>query len=171
LTLGGGLAGPTRLLTRTVLGAALIYGLSEVAGELVRLLHLIAGIEVQPLHRTPIAARSITEFWGRRWNLLVNQWLNEIVFRPLARLKHPAIGLVAAFGASAAIHGWMYAPIGVQAVMMIMAFFLVQAAIVLVESRLNVRAWPRPAAHAWTMGGILIPLPLLTEPAFAAFGW
>jgi len=53
--------------------------------------HLIAlfwqamGIDAQPIMSKPILSRSLSEFWGRRWNLGFRQLAHEFIFLPLHR--------------------------------------------------------------------------------------
>ena len=72
--------------------------------------HLIAlfwqtmGIDAQPVMSKPILSRTLSEFWGRRWNLGFRQLAHEFIFGPLhKRIGVPAAGL-AVFVASGLIH-------------------------------------------------------------------
>ena len=72
--------------------------------------HLIAlfwqtmGIDAQPVMSKPILSRTLSEFWGRRWNLGFRQLAHELIFGPLhKRIGVPAAGL-AVFVASGLIH-------------------------------------------------------------------
>lgn len=40
---------------------------------------------VMPLMRCPIAAESLSDFWGRRWNTAFRDLMNNLVFRPAAK--------------------------------------------------------------------------------------
>lgn len=72
--------------------------------------HLIAlfwqavGIDAEPIMKKPILSRTLSEFWGKRWNLGFRQLAHDLVFRPL----HRSLGVAAAgflvFLASGAIH-------------------------------------------------------------------
>jgi len=72
--------------------------------------HLLAlfwqslGISAQPIMAKPIASRTLSEFWGKRWNLGFRQVAFELIFQPL----HKRIGVVASsllvFLASGLIH-------------------------------------------------------------------
>lgn len=72
--------------------------------------HLIAlfwqrmGVDAQPIMSKPILSRTLSEFWGRRWNLGFRQLAHEFIFHPL----HKRIGVAAAglsvFVASGLIH-------------------------------------------------------------------
>jgi Membrane bound O-acyl transferase family len=72
--------------------------------------HLIAlfwqamGIEAEPIMSKPILSKTLSEFWGKRWNLGFRQLAHELIFRPLyKRIGVAAAGLLV-FVASGLIH-------------------------------------------------------------------
>jgi len=108
----------------------------------------------------PLASRTLTEFWGRRWNTAFHILGERLVFRPLVRKTGAARAMLAVFLVSGLVHdavitlpargGW-----GLPTL-----YFLLQGAGVLAERRwrLRSRAW------VWAMTGL--PLPLCFPPAF-----
>ena len=60
-----------------------------------------AGHEIPRVQMQPLLARSVSEFWGRRWNRPVGCLLRSFCYLPLARRGHQRLGLAAAFVASA----------------------------------------------------------------------
>jgi alginate O-acetyltransferase complex protein AlgI len=62
------------------------------------------GVAAQPIMAKPILSATLSEFWGKRWNLGFRQLAYDLVFRPL----HKPIGVAAAsllvFLASGLIH-------------------------------------------------------------------
>jgi alginate O-acetyltransferase complex protein AlgI len=62
------------------------------------------GIKATPLMQNPIAATSLTEFWGRRWNTAFHELAFRFTFRPLRRWTTPAIATLLVFGLSGLIH-------------------------------------------------------------------
>lgn len=60
--------------------------------------HLLAlfwqsrGVMAQPIMAKPILSRTLSEFWGKRWNLGFRQLAHDLIFRPL----HKRIGVSAA---------------------------------------------------------------------------
>lgn len=158
-------SGPARDAARLLFGTALVYAWIKGGSEIVRFGHRCVGIEVPPIQRSPILSRGAREFWGERWNRPWSDWLHRFAFRPLARRRHPALAVLAAFGVSAAIHAWMFAvALGGQAAAMVGAFFLIQGVVVLAETYLRLRTWPAPASRAWTFFVLLGPLPLFLDP-------
>jgi hypothetical protein len=160
-----------RYASRMLLGAAMVYAAMEGATLGLLLAHRIAGIAVPPIQALPIAARSVGEFWGKRWNRPVSAWLGEYVFAPLRRRRRPLLGLVLVFAASAAMHAWVfYAGGGVRAAAGVALFFLLQAPWLWLESKLHVARWPALAGHAWTLGWLLLTAPLFVAPVLAGIG-
>jgi hypothetical protein len=149
-------------------GTAFVYGGAGAVAELVPALYLLGGIAVPPVQATPIAACSLGELWGQRWNRVVGGWLRATFFRPLARRGRPGTGVLAAFTASAVMHGYVAAAAGGMAVAVPMAaFFVVQGGLVLVERRLHVERWSPGHARAWVVLAMLASLPLFIEPMMA----
>jgi hypothetical protein len=62
------------------------------------------GIYATPLMQNPIAAISLAEFWGTRWNTAFNELAFSFTFRPLRRLTTPAVATLLVFGLSGLIH-------------------------------------------------------------------
>lgn len=169
---------------RTIVGGASVYFFVDAAARLSEVALALLGIDLGTLHDAPILALSVTEFWGRRWNRSVHQWLDEIAFRPAMRLvvrRRPksrgraslalATGVMAAFAASAFLHG---VPILVVATApyaaAMAAFFLIHGLVVVAEPRLGVARWSPPFARAWTLGVFAVTAPLFVEPLLRAFG-
>jgi hypothetical protein len=117
--------------TKTLFGAALIWFVvrripaehSLVTGwvgmlGLVLILHfgtfhLIAlawqalGVNAQPIMKSPASATSLSEFWGKRWNLGFRQLTHGFVFEPIRKRAGTALALLAAFVASGVIHDFV----------------------------------------------------------------
>jgi hypothetical protein len=160
--------GFARWPARAVAGTAFVYGTAGAVADLVRALYLLVGVAVPPIQRTPIASRSLQEFWGQRWNRVVGRWLRENFFLPLARRRRPMIGLLLAFFVSGFLHGYLtVAAVGATMALPMTAFFIVQGALVLLERGLRVDAWPAAAARLWFVTAMLVSVPLFVEPMIA----
>lgn len=74
------------------------------------LLHLLScawrrgGVDAPPIMRSPAAAASLADFWGRRWNTAFRDLTHRFVFRPLARRWGPRPAAWAGFVASGLVH-------------------------------------------------------------------
>ena len=120
---------------------------------------------MRPIQETPIAARSLRDFLGKRWNRPVSAWLHRFVFLPLARQRRPDLGLFCAYLVSGAIHAWFtLVALGAFAACEMAVFFGLQGVFILAEDRLQVHAWPVPLARAWTLTILLATSPLIICP-------
>ena len=72
--------------------------------------HLIAlfwqamGIDAQPIMSKPILSKTLSEFWGKRWNLGFRQLAHDLIFRPLYKRVGVAAAGLLVFVASGLIH-------------------------------------------------------------------
>jgi hypothetical protein len=72
--------------------------------------HLIAlfwqamGIDAEPIMSKPILSESLSEFWGKRWNLGFRQLAYDLIFRPLHKRTGVAAASLLVFVASGLIH-------------------------------------------------------------------
>jgi hypothetical protein len=82
----------------------LIFLLHFGSFHLIALFWQACGIAAQPIMSKPILSKTLSEFWGKRWNLGFRQLAYDLIFRPL----HKQIGVAAAsllvFLASGVIH-------------------------------------------------------------------
>ncbi|GDX80329.1 hypothetical protein LBMAG42_21400 [Deltaproteobacteria bacterium] len=166
------IAEPWPLLQRWGCGTIGFYLSFEAIDRLARVLYGLVGFEVEPGQRMPIAARTIAEFWGIRWNSIVRRWLSAVAFLPLARRGRPVVGGLLAFALSALIHAYLLLPaVGVRAAALMGGFFLLQGVFVAIERALGVARWPRPLGHAWTIVLFLASVPLFLDPLLQVFGF
>lgn len=158
-------------LARLGLGITLAISGMEAISELIRMLHLLAGIAVAPIQRSPLLAQSIREFWSERWNLPVNGWLEALVFRPMNERFGPGTGVMAAFTVSGLLHGWMFlVSVGVVAAIMATAFFVLNGMFVLVETMFRLRLVAEWKRRVWTLGVLGMASPLYIEPGLQVLG-
>jgi hypothetical protein len=105
------------------------------------------GQPIAGLQDRPALSASLAEFWSVRWNHLVAPNLERGFFRPLARRRHPAAGIVAAFTASGVMHlvpVLAAAPLAVslRPGLQVFAFFLLHGLLVLAEHELGLARPP-----------------------------
>ena len=62
------------------------------------------GVDAPPLMRAPVAATSLAEFWGARWNLAFAVPARELLFKPFARRIGVAGATLAVFLVSGLLH-------------------------------------------------------------------
>ena len=158
-------------LARLGLGGTLVYCGMEAICEILRALHLWAGFKVPPIQRNPIMSQSIREFWSERWNLPVSGWLESMVFRPVNERVGPGAAVMAAFGVSGLLHGWMFlVSIGFMGALLATGFFLFNGLFVLVETTIRVRRFTPIQRRMWTLGMLGLVSPLYIEPALQLLG-
>jgi membrane bound O-acyltransferase family protein len=120
----------------------------------------LRGIPVERLFVNPAGARSLGEFWGRRWNLAFSAVARERVFKPVARRWGGAWGVMASFAFSGVIHDLLISLPAGGGFGLPSLYFLLQGALVLAERRWKIEG------RVWTLFWLLAPLPLLFHPWF-----
>lgn len=63
-----------------------------------------AGVNAAPLMQLPLAATSLNDFWGKRWNTAFNELAFRFAYRPLRRRTSPTAATLVVFGLSGLIH-------------------------------------------------------------------
>jgi len=128
-----------------------------------------AGVAAEPLMDWPIAATSLAEFWGRRWNEAFRDLTHRFLFRPLLPRYGATLSLFAVFLLSGLIHelaitvpagGGFGGPT---------CFFLLQACGLLLErSPFGKRLGLAHGWRGWLYSATLLVLPvgLLFPPVF-----
>jgi len=96
------------------LGHPLLGGWSGMVGlalalhfgsfHLLALLWQRAGVRVQPIMQRPLRSTSLSELWGKRWNLGFRKLTHTWVFQPLTKRFGPVAGTLSAFFASGLLH-------------------------------------------------------------------
>lgn len=162
---------PAVMAIRWLAGAGFIYVTFEAMQALLVAGHRLFGVGVPRFHHHPLLARSLSELWGARWNMIIHEPLARLLFRPLARRRRPWLGVVASFSASALLHFWlMAAAVGLRAGVSMGAFFLVQGALMALERAAGQRLWRVELRRAWTILAVVLPSPLFTEPLLVTLG-
>jgi hypothetical protein len=63
-----------------------------------------AGIAARPLMYNPVLARSLSDFWSRRWNVAFHRAAHDLMFQPLRRRCGIPGATIATFCASGLVH-------------------------------------------------------------------
>jgi len=151
------------LLGYLALPTVLLWG--ETLGPIAQLLFAPSGHLLPPHHRIPLAANSISEFWGRRWNVWVSDWYRQIFFKKFRR--NPGFAVVAVFLFSGIWHELL---INVPSLLLLRAnfiggmilYFLIQAVGIFFERRFLPRRLR--VVFAWIV--IIAPAPLVMHEGF-----
>jgi len=72
--------------------------------HLLSLIWRTAGVSAQPIMRHPLQSESLSEFWGKRWNLGFRQISHDWIFAPLRKRVGMTAATLGAFLASGLIH-------------------------------------------------------------------
>lgn len=154
-----------QLPVRWALAAWFGYSTWAAGSSIATFIARAGGEEPPRFHDQPIRSLSIAEFWNRRWNRIIGQWLEDTFYRPFARRRRPRLGIVVAFLASAALHFYfIYVPLGLEWALVIASFFVVQIVYLFVERALRVTRWSKPARRVWTFVLLAVASPLHMEP-------
>ncbi len=111
------------------LGLVLHFGLFQMLSLSWR----AAGVEAVPIMNAPYRAVSVSEFWGRRWNLAFRDLAHEFVFRPVLATNGATIATIAVFLASGLIHDVVISGSAGAGFGLPTLYFLIQAASLFVE--------------------------------------
>ncbi|HET8964949.1 MAG TPA: MBOAT family protein [Candidatus Acidoferrum sp.] len=137
--------------------------------------HLVAlgwqrtGLPVKPIMQRPFASRSLTELWGKRWNLGFRKLSHAWVFQPLQRRLGTAVGTLGAFLASGLLHDLVISVPARAGYGLPTAYFLVQGFGVLFErSEVGKRFGLGQGARGWAWTALLSvgPVYALFHPWF-----
>ncbi|HKQ87004.1 MAG TPA: MBOAT family protein [Candidatus Acidoferrales bacterium] len=91
------------------------------------------GICAEPIMQRPLASKSLSEFWGKRWNLGFRALSHKLVFRPLQTRYGTVVGTLGAFFVSGLIHDVVISVPARGGYGLPTAYFLVQGLGVLAE--------------------------------------
>lgn len=124
------------------------------------------GFAVEKLWDCPVAATSLGDFWGRRWNRIVSGFLREVIFLPMARRAGARIALFSVFLYSGLYHECVsfMARSGHGGPAL---YFLVQYLGVAIENSRPARRIFRGRTwlgRAWTTAVVVLPVGLFVHP-------
>jgi hypothetical protein len=151
-----------RAIARVLSAAAGILAVADTSNALVRVVSELCGVRFADVHDHPHRSTTLSEFWSRRWNRTGARWFRERAFLP-ARSAGVASALFALFAVSGVMHAYLVAAV-TRLPWMVVAFFLAQPVLLLVERQMRVRRWPPLAARMWTIATLAAALPLLLLP-------
>lgn len=162
-------SGAWRWLARHGAGLVVCYLGVDGAIRLLEAIYRGFGLRPPVLHNHPILSLSVAEFWGRRWNRIVGQWLYTSFYRPLALRGQPRRAALATFAASALLHLYiLWAAVDLEAGLVMGSFFLLQLPIVFAEAALHEPRWPTLLRRTWTVTALVLTSPLFVGPALRA---
>lgn len=154
----------SKLVALIGISLMLHFGFLNVLTGLLRFL----GINVMPLFDSPLASRSLREFWGKRWNIAFTEMTNRIVFLPLAGRVGVKAALVLAFAFSGLLHELAISVPAQAGFGLPLIYFLIQGTGILVERFWQKRGHRMNAVtgHVWVTAMLVLPMPLVFHTAF-----
>lgn len=147
------------------LSLALHFGLLSISTGMLRR----RGVNVGLLFKSPLKANSLSEFWGKRWNLAFSEMTSIAVFRPLKKHIGAGLALLASFTFSGLLHEVALSLPVNSGYGLPTLYFLLHGILVLAEKR-----WLQHSiilqnpllAKVWTFCWIILPAPLLFHHQF-----
>jgi alginate O-acetyltransferase complex protein AlgI len=136
----------------------------------------VAGVNAPPLMNRPLAARSLADFWSRRWNTAFSAIANEVVFKPMARINS-TLAFAAVFLVSGLIHELVISLPARSGFGKPTLYFMTQLGAIAIErmkvSRhkmpgFGLRAARHRSGRLYVLVVTIVPLPLLFHDAFVA---
>lgn len=127
------------------------------------------GVDARPLMNWPLTSRSISEFWGIRWNTAFRDLTHRFLFLPLIPLMGARLTVLIAFLFSGLIHDLVISIPAGGGYGGPTLFFLVQGfAILLSRSTVGKKFGLRSGISGWcfTLLVLLLPICMLFHPIF-----
>ena len=127
------------------------------------------GVQARPLMIEPLQSRSVSEFWGRRWNTAFRDLTHRFLFRPLTEAVGPRLALVSGFTFSGLVHDLVISVPAGGGYGWPTLYFIVQALALLAErSRLGrgLGLGRGERGRVWTIAAVALPAFGLFHPPF-----
>jgi len=160
-------------------GEALLRGWIGMLGLVLLLhfgsFHIVAliwqsvGVNAKPIMLNPLRSTSLSEFWGKRWNLGFRQLSYDLIFQPLHRLWGTRTAGFLVFVASGLVHDLVISVPSRGGYGLPTIYFVVQGMGVAIErSSIGRQLGLRSGARGWLFMAVLIVTPLywLFHPPF-----
>jgi Membrane bound O-acyl transferase family len=137
--------------------------------EIVALCWRSLGVDAVPIMSDPLRSRSLSEFWGKRWNLGFRQLSHDLIFRPLHRILGAGVAGFLVFVSSGLIHDLVISVPACGGYGLPTIYFVIQGLGLAVErSAFGRKLGLRRNLRGWFFMAVLIvgPLFLLFHPPF-----
>lgn len=123
------------------------------------------GVSVTPLMDAPWRALSLSEFWGKRWNIAFIQMIRITVFLPLSKRANASLALLTAFLLSGVFHEVALSLPVSAGFGLPLLYFMIQVMLIKIE-RLFIKRKNTVIQRVWTFSCLLLPFPLLFHASF-----
>lgn len=153
-------------LLLVALSLILHFGLLGIGAGQWRLM----GVNTYYLFRQPAKSMSLTEFWGKRWNLAFIEMTSVAIFRPLRGKIGKGGALAVAFLFSGLLHELALSVPVNSGYGLPMLYFVIQGIVLLIEKKLMSSGGgflKHPIkARLWVFFWLVVPMPLLFHSQF-----
>src|SRR5580658_1805985 len=137
--------------------------------EIVALCWRSLGVDAVPIMSDPLRSRSLSDFWGKRWNLGFRQLSHDLIFRPLHRILGAGLAGFLVFVSSGLIHDLVISVPARGGYGLPTIYFVIQGLGVAVErAAFGRKLGLRRNLRGWLFMAVLIvgPVFLLFHPPF-----
>jgi hypothetical protein len=128
------------------------------------------GVDCRPLFKAPVLSTSLSEFWGKRWNLAFSEMTTVVIYRPVSKMVGRRAGLLASFVVSGLLHEIAISVPVLAGFGGPSLYFALHGLLVLFEtgmSRVGFAIDSQPwLGRIWTMSAVVLPLPILFHRPF-----
>jgi Membrane bound O-acyl transferase family len=140
--------------------AGLVIFLHFGLSHLLSLLWRTAGINAEPIMRSPITATSLSQFWGGAWNAAFRDVMHDHVFNPLSRKRGGRYAVLSVFLISGLLHEMVITIPAHGGYGFPTAYFLVQCLGIFIEhGKLGRRLGLGRGASGWCFAMLVTALP------------
>ncbi|MDF1662348.1 MAG: MBOAT family protein [Planctomycetota bacterium] len=129
----------------------------------------IYGFKTYTLFPHPLASKTLSEFWGKRWNLPFTEMCQSAVNKPLAPVLGRNVGAMAAFLYSGIVHEFAISFPVQEGYGLPLLYFLIHGVLILCERKLKgLKEFLRRTrwGHVWCVFWLAGPMMILFHPAF-----
>ncbi|MEW6735823.1 MAG: membrane bound O-acyl transferase family-domain-containing protein, partial [Acidobacteriota bacterium] len=128
------------------------------------------GVNCNQLFIAPLMSTSLSEFWGRRWNMAFSEMTSISVYRPLIPLLGKQVAAVIAFLFSGLLHELAISVPVKLGFGLPLAYFMLHGILVIIERKLEQLGWPiyriKWLGRTWTIFWLTLPMPILFHKYF-----
>lgn len=150
----------------TGISLILHFGLLNVSAGMWRL----SGVNTTTLFRSPLSSTSLTEFWGRRWNLAFSEMTAIAIYRPLKGVAGVTLATVMAFLFSGLLHEMAISVPVMTGLGLPLIYFLIHGSLMLFENFLDRRGMSisknKIVGRSWVIFWLAAPMPILFHETF-----
>jgi hypothetical protein len=150
--------------------APALYFFTEVLGFSGQIVFLGFHEDTFAIHLEPYRSKTLAEFWGRRWNLWIQDWLKDIgSLAPKSRTRRMVlIFFVSGFFHEAMVNLPYYLITGESYFGTMIAYFLIQALALWIEKRF-LRRGPAWVHRLYLWSAVILPSPLFINVPLLRF--